>query len=540
MNKNEIKPDFEFVLEGGAYHVPNPENMPDVGYLAPDLLPYIRDGERIIHIEHVPRHHNENKPSAMRELLRLTNSMDVTEIGKNGPVIAATSLEDDEPSSELHLYEAVFGRDSLFVAHELLDEYPELARATLLKLASLQGQEWNNTREEEPGRIPHEIRDPKNDIIARTLSEKRGWEWPYYGAVDATPMYMRVFAAYVSKIENGYELLNQDYQAKDGTTHKMSESLEYALAWVQKRMSANPEGFVEYKSPIAGGIENQMWRDSWDAFFHADGTLANRNQGIAALDVQRITHDALSEVADVYETLPHKQGEARLLHIQAALLRKKILENFWIEKSSWDENDHGYFAIGSDRDEYGNIRPLKIKTSDMGHMLYSRLLDGDDVETVRHCEAVVKQLFSPAMLAAGGIRTLADDQQRYRPSAYHNGTVWPAFNFLISQGLRRHGYNALAENLENRIMSTVDQTGELMEYVSGDGGSTPMIATRIVDVWDSVYQRVNRIEQPPQEVQAWTVASVLAIQIAHGKNQYNQPIPSEFEQRILDRIAAKN
>lgn len=534
MNVHENTPEKEVVIEGGAYVIDAPEHMTDIGHLVPDLLPYLREGEKVVYVEEVPRQRRITIPSAVLELQRLTKSDNIDEIGKNGPVIAATTLNDDETRSELHLYEAVFGRDSLFVAHELLDVYPELAKSTLRTLASVQGTTWNTASEEEPGKIPHEIRNPESDTVARILSEERGWAWPYYGAVDATPMYVRLFAAYVSRIDNGVELLEEKYQAKDGTYHTMQESLDSALSWMRMRMDANPDGFIEYKKGLPGGIENQMWRDSWDSFFHADGRIANREHGIASLDVQRITYDAVLEIAELYEKIPFKQATAQALYIQATLLRKKILETFWVEPENGRSDAIGFFALGTERDERGAVHQLKIKTSDMGHLLYSRLLDGDDEETTKYRESIVRHLFSPTMLATGGIRTLASDEIRYRPSAYHNGTVWPAFNYLISQGLRRHGLYTLAREIDERNLKIVHMTGELPEYVSGNDGEHPVLSTRIVDVWDATHGKMNRIEQPPQEVQAWTVAAVAAIQRVHAVNADMPLYVSALEREILD------
>ena len=53
-----------------------------------------------------------------------------------------------------------------------------------------------------------------------------------------------------------------------------------------------------------------------------------------------------------------------------------------------------------------------------------------------------------------------------------------------------------------------------MHVVTCTGGErgSELIARRIVDVYDEVNARVNRVEQPPQEIQAWTVAAMVAIE----------------------------
>ena len=166
--------------------------------------------------------------------------------------------------------------------------------------------------------------------------------------------------------------------------------------------------------------------------------------------------------------------------------------------------------LGTDRDDDGRLRQLKIRTSNMGHTLNSRLLEGSDPEIVRRRELVVAHMLSPEMLNASGIRTLASDELRFRPGAYHNGSVWLWDTHHIAKGMRRLGYSAQANDLDQRILNVVAATNLLPEYVRGDDSATPSINQHIIDVYDNTYRRENRIEQPPQEVQAWTVAAILA------------------------------
>lgn len=159
-----------------------PEINPDTGYQI-SLLP----SERLISVAEVQDVQPVRLPSSLLELERLTRAGNAREIGDNGPSLSSLSLGDDDEQPSKHLYETVFGRDSLRVAEDLVELYPKLTRATLLKMAELQGLEYSIFREEEPGRIVHEYRDPDVDPVARELTEKRGWGWPYYGTVDATP-----------------------------------------------------------------------------------------------------------------------------------------------------------------------------------------------------------------------------------------------------------------------------------------------------------------------------------------------------------------
>ena len=134
-------------------------------------------------------------------------------------------------------------------------------------------------------------------------------------------------------------------------------------------------------------------------------------QGIASIEVQVTTYDALLDAAYLFEEVFENPTRADSLRAQAQSLGTAIIDHFWTEDKG------GYFVLGTDRDESGNVRQLKIRTSNMGHVLNSRLLQGDDPENVRMRTAVVKQILSPELLCRSGIRTLASDEIRFRPGA---------------------------------------------------------------------------------------------------------------------------
>lgn len=481
-------------------------------------------GEEILNIEfHEPRVFHAS-PSSLEQMMRLTKAASPDKIGAQGPSVASLAFEVSHHTSvatgesplegpaieqapapdHLRLYEVVFGRDSLRVAIELISSYPALARATTLRLAELQGVSYHREREEEPGRIVHEARD-QDDPIASDLSARLGWGWPYYGSVDATPEFIRTLAAYCLRTEENYAFLCQEYTNRDGEQKTMSHSLELAIEWILKRLDSNTEGLLEFKSLLPRGIENQVWKDSWDAYHHADGTIANHTRGIASIEVQVTAYDALLDAAEIYDTILDDEARATELRERAERLKDTILRLFWCEEKG------GYFVLGTDRDNDGHLRQLKIRTSNMGHTLNSRLLKGDDPTIVEKREAIVRHILSDAMLNACGIRTLANDEYRFRPGAYHNGSVWLWDTHHIARGLRLHGYKEQADELDSSMLNVIEETKIFPEYVRGDNEPAATVNQSTVTVWDSVNQRENKVEQPPQEVQAWTVAAILAI-----------------------------
>jgi len=463
------------------------------------LLP----GEHVVAPIVFYRHRSPDRaPSSLQQMARLTNARIAEEIGRFGPSLAATTLDDEAPE-HLKLYATLFGRDSLRVAIDLISTYPQLARTTILELARLQGVGENTEREEELGRIVHEARNP-DDPVAQKLSYERGWSWPYYGSVDATPEFIRTLTAYCQQTEENRGFLAEQYVDRNGETQTISHALELALSWIQRRLNMNPEGLLEFQSPLPHGIENQAWKDSWDAYHHDDGVIANHSRGIASVEIQVTTYDALIDAAELFENALDQPGNALRLRLQAAELKNSILSIFWTDDKG------GYFVLGTDRDSSGHLRQLKVRTSNMGHVLNSRLLQGDEPSIVHMREATVHHLFTPELLAASGIRTLATDEYRFRPGAYHNGSVWLWDTHHIAKGLRRHGYPNKADELDRRILKTVETTRIFPEYVRGDAEDHIAINERMITVWDSTNHHENVVEQPPQEVQAWTVAAILA------------------------------
>lgn len=463
-------------------------------------------GERLVSVQAVTPRRMSGTPSSLEQMFRLTDARSEDEVGLRGPAVAALPLEASaKPPDSQNLYNALFGRDSLRVAIDLISYYPRLARSTLLTLARSQGTCFDTSREEEPGRIIHEDRDPESPI-ARHLTKTRGWQWPYYGSVDATPEFIRTLHAYCSSSDHHARFLFEEYLSRSGEPKLIYQALEAAVSWITTRMDDTAEGLVEFKSTLPKGIENQVWKDSWDAYHHADGSIANHSQGIASIEVQTVTHEALLDAASLYETWLRRPVAARELRERAASLARQILDIFWTEENG------GYFVLGTDRSQTGKLRQLKVRTSNMGHVLNSRVIDGADPEHIHKRIRTLRQLQSPELLSVSGIRTLASDEVRYREGAYHNGSVWIWDTHHIAKGARRHGHNpefkAFADELDKRILDVVNVVGGFPEYVRG--GSVIDVNRHVIDVEDTLNHCINRVEQPPQEVQAWTVAAILA------------------------------
>ncbi len=446
------------------------------------LLP----GERIAAVQELDLRDPETMPDALEELCKLTGVERPEEIGLNGPAVAARVTAANAGEAALRLFEVVFGRDSLTIALVVGDLFPRLLEATVTHLAGVQGRAFDALREEEPGRIAHELRDVDTDGL---------WGFPYYGSVDATALFVR---AAVRAIERRPEFAAAPVPGREASVR---DSLDAAVGWLLRRLAGDDLGLLSHQRSNPRGLENQVWKDSWDSMSHADGTVCNHDAPVASVEAQALTYDALVEAAT-------QHPDPSVLLEAAGRLELAVEKRLWV-----DDPEGGFYAIGVDREpESGEPRPLQTRSSNMGWLLASRLLDR--LEHADRRRRLVDLLLSPEFLADGGIRTLSAREARFRPRAYHNGSIWGFDNYLISLGFARRGFHDESQELQRRLVASCRGTHRFPEFVAGGAPGTELIAKRIVDVFDSRNGRLNRVEQAPQEIQGWTVAAMVAIEFS--------------------------
>jgi hypothetical protein len=527
-----------------------PGDVPDLRWEAPELAPYLLPFQRVVYVRDIlpllrARPVRHAHPSSSRALLELTGVSRLADIGFNGPGNAALPLPEHRDIPEFTILDALVGRDALHMGWCLYGCFPELLRTTLVRLASLQGVTYNPAKEEEPGRIIHWAPDPDSDV-AKGITEVNHWEWPYYGSIDSTPMFIR---GLLRVIDDDPSFADVSYSGLDHQAHTMSDALAAATAWLDGRLQSSAEGLLEYRMAQERGIWNQAWKDTPEAYVHADGTYANHREGIASIEVQALAYDTLLDLARYYErrlggpgqsaVSSHLQLQLESARSRAAALKDLVLDRFWLE----DERG-GYFALATDRDESGKLRPLAVRTSNMGHALH--LLDGDDAQLTRMRLALIETLFAGELLDRNGVRTLSEREVRFVPFSYHCGSVWLWDNRVIASELRDAGYHGLACDLERRIWRVVDRLAYFAEFVPGNNAASAdeLTISKVVDAYDGErdhYSDFYRIEKPAQEIQAWTVEAIRAIKRGNRPLHPELSLPTaaadqaqhSFERRVL-------
>ncbi|MDF5734073.1 MAG: amylo-alpha-1,6-glucosidase, partial [Rhizonema sp. PD38] len=296
-------------------------------------------------------------------------------------------------------YSTLFGRDSLITASQTLMLNPQIAKETLILLALYQGKTDDEWRDEEPGKILHELRLGE---LARCHEIPHT---PYYGTVDATPLWLMLYAEYYSWTHD-LELLEQLW----------SNALA-AMDWIDRNIKQT--GYLTYSLKSKRGLTNQGWKDSGDCVVNRKGEIASG--AIALCEVQAYVYAAklrLAEIAKMKKRLDLSdrwQEEARNLKL-------RFNRDFWIQ-------DQDFCALALDGD--GN-RADSI-TSNPGHCLHLGLF------TPEKAYSVAERLRAPDMFNGWGIRTLSSLSPAYNPMGYHIGSVWPHDNSLIAMGLRSLG-----------------------------------------------------------------------------------------------------
>ncbi len=318
------------------------------------------------------------------------------------------------PMAGIPWFSVPFGRDSLITAYETLLLNHDIAYGTVRFLAAHQGQRVDDWRDEEPGKILHEIRAGE---LATTGAVPFG---PYFGSVDATPLFVIVLGELV-RWTSDWEFVRS-----------LRPQLEAALAWMDRYGDLDGDGYVEYKSRSERGIVNQGWKDSYDALAHRDGRLVQ--PPVALCEVQGYVFAAKRLAADFYERWG-EPARAQQLRAEAEALRARFERDFWLE-------DEGYYAMALDADK----QPVRSVGSNAGHLLWSGIVSPE------RAARVVQRLLADDLSSGWGIRTLSAREPTFNPMSYHNGSVWPHDNALIACGLRRYGYEDAVVTVASQVL----------------------------------------------------------------------------------------
>ena len=377
-------------------------------------------------------------------------------------------------------FATLFGRDSLITACQTLSFDHGVAADTVRLLAGRLGERIDDARDEQPGKVLHELRVGEPAALDETPFAR------YYGSVDATPLFLCLLCRHA------------DWSGNLDLFRELRAPAEAALGWIDRYGDVDGDGLVEYVRRAPNGLVTQGWKDSPDGI--PDDAGEPLAAPVALVEVQGYVSRAKRLMARMLE-LDGEGARAERLRAQAAELEAR-LERFWLPDSSC-------YAIGLDAGK----EPGSGLTSNQGHLLWAGAVDDERAAAVREL------LMSPDMFSGWGIRTLGSRHPAYNPLGYHTGSVWPHDSALIASGLRRYGFDEDFTRIFDGLLAAASRFGDhrLPELFGGfpreeagepvpypvacrpqawAAGSIPMLLTRGLGLDPDALDRRLRIVRP--------------------------------------------
>lgn len=321
------------------------------------------------------------------------------------------------PTAGIPWYATPFGRDSIVAGLQTLCFNPDIAVGTLRLLAKHQGTKVDEFTEEEPGKIFHELR--RGELARLGEVPHR----PYYGTVDATPLFVCLFVEAVRWLADGS--LYRD----------LLPHAEAALRWCDTHGDPDRDGFVENCASGERGLRNKGWKDSSMSLSYRDGSYAELPT--ALVEVQAYVYAAKRGMAELASAMGDRE-RALALQREADALRERFEDAFWL-------SEERCYAQALD----AHKRPVDAVTSNAGHALWAGIASSE------RAALVTARLMEPDVFSGWGIRTLSSQYPTYNPMSYHNGSIWPHDNSLIALGMGAYGHREAA----NRVITALVEAG---------------------------------------------------------------------------------
>lgn len=330
------------------------------------------------------------------------------------------------------LYPAFFGRDALTAGWQaaMLDRGAMLD-AALSRLGRLQSDRVLDWRDEEPGRIPYQVR---TGPLARLGKN------PYsaYYADFASPL------MYVIALGNLWA-----WSGDRELVRRHLPTAKRVLEWARSYGDRDGDGYLEYLTKSSMGTKNQGWKDSGDAIVDERGEPVA--PPIAPCEIQGYWY-AAQQLMALLSWVMGERREARAWWRSARELRKRFDRDFW-------DSRERFYGLALDSEK----RLLRVATSNVGHCLATGIVPRE-----RRRE-VAARLLAPDMFSGWGVRTLSTAHPSYNPLSYHLGSVWAVENATICFGLRRFGFDAEALRVAEGLFALAELYGghRIPETVGG-------------------------------------------------------------------------
>lgn len=336
-----------------------------------------------------------------------------TIIDENVRDVASFPLLEGAPDEWLALqagmpmYPALFGRDTLTAGWQAAwIDRGESLDASLTRLGRLQTDRRDAWRDEEPGRIPYQVR--QGPLALLNIN-------PYsaYYADFASPLMFVIALGHAFFWTGEATLLRRHW-----------DTARRILDWARTDGDKDRDGYLEYHTRSSKGTKNQGWKDSGDAIVYQDGRPVPAPLGTCELQGYWF---AAQQLMAVMSWVMEQRRDARAHWRSAMALKKRFNRDWWI-----DDESTIALAVDSQKNKVAAV------SSNIGHCLAAGIVD--DV----HLPIVVKRLMADDMFSGWGVRTLSSRHRAFNPLSYHCGSVWAVEQATIVFGFRRFGFDSEA------------------------------------------------------------------------------------------------
>jgi glycogen debranching enzyme len=383
------------------------------------------------------------------------------------------------PNAGVPWFTGLFGRDVLTAGWQAAMLGPEIVRGAIEITARTQGRRLDPITEEEPGRIIHERRAGPLALLGVTSHAG------YYGNQTASSFFPVA-------LSEAWHWTGDD----DLLAHHRSAAWR-TLEWADRFGDRDDDGFLEYLSSSSGGLRNQGWKDSDEAIRYPDGSIVDAP--ISTIEEQAFHILALERTAEILVALDEPGDDADRLLGQAADLRRRLDEAFWLE-------DERFYAMALD----ARKRPVASIGSNPLHALAAGVIPADKAGLV------ADRLLGAELFSGWGIRTLAPDHPSFNPLAYHLGAVWPVENATAMIGFRRYGLDDHLDRLLDAFFAALRgcPDGRLPEALTGhdrrdDAAPLPYPEANPIQAWSA--SAVIQATQAMLGIYPFAPAGVLAL-----------------------------
>ncbi|MGY1605312.1 glycogen debranching N-terminal domain-containing protein, partial [Geodermatophilus sp. SYSU D00815] len=305
------------------------------------------------------------------------------------------------PIAGLPLYQQVFGRDVLTASWQALLATATPLRDSLRLNAARIGRRIDDWRDEEPGKMLHQARrGPSTALGLDPLTA-------YYGDWATVPDFLVFLGQYLA------------WTGDLDTVRDLVPAARQALRWLELYGDLDGDGFLEYDTRSARGVQNQGWKDSDDAIVDEHGRVVAAP--LAASELQAYHYAALRHAAVVLAACGDRAYAGELWR-RSARLRRRFDEAFWLP-------GRRSYAMALDADG----RPVRSTSSNDAHLLVAGIVPP------AKGPVVARRLMADDMFSGWGIRTLSADHPVFNPFSYHRGSVWPVEQATAALGFARYG-----------------------------------------------------------------------------------------------------